>query len=361
MSRKTRRRLIQIGVVLIVVLAILIAVFVFRVHKISVSGNTNQSSEQIAGDLMTDFLSENTLYLLWTLREGEPPERMPYLESIHVTMKSPISINVAVVEKPLVGYLEDGDYIYFDAEGIVENISGDQIEGLPIITGVNLGEVTLYQKVPTESGSQLRTVLNLLDLLDYYGLEAEEISFSEDLEITVYMRHIEVDLGQDEYLEEKIANLNAVLKNISETTGGILHLENVTGKYEDIIFTPTGEVTDETDGEEDEENGSIAAADGTTLVGTSTDGSTAAENNSADEKENNEGEDEEEEEEDSSAGVALMVFNSYGSLVYNVSVKDGVVVDGYGNEVPGCSIDEDGNIVDAYMNVIDPATGDLLN
>ncbi|MCD7735903.1 MAG: hypothetical protein LUI07_02885, partial [Lachnospiraceae bacterium] len=64
---------------------------------------------------------------------------------------------------------------------------------------------------------------------------------------------------------------------------------------------------------------------------------------------------------DEESEVDLMVFNSSGQLVYNVHVRNGVVVDAYGNEVPGCSVNEDGYVVDAYMNIIDPATGDLMN
>ena len=55
-----------------------------------------------------------------------------------------------------------------------------------------------------------------------------------------------------------------------------------------------------------------------------------------------------------------MVFNSSGTLVYNVRISNGTVVDEYGNPVPGVTVNEDGNVVDAYMNVFDSATGELI-
>lgn len=55
-----------------------------------------------------------------------------------------------------------------------------------------------------------------------------------------------------------------------------------------------------------------------------------------------------------------MVFDSSGTLVYNVHVENGTVVDANGNPVSGCSVDSDGYVVDAYMNRFDPDTGELV-
>ena len=55
-----------------------------------------------------------------------------------------------------------------------------------------------------------------------------------------------------------------------------------------------------------------------------------------------------------------MVFNSSGTLVYNVHVSNGTVVDANGNPVPGCYVNENGHVVDAYMNEFDPSTGELI-
>ena len=56
---------------------------------------------------------------------------------------------------------------------------------------------------------------------------------------------------------------------------------------------------------------------------------------------------------------AFMVFDSYGTLRYDAHVVNGQVVDAYGNPIPGCSVNADGYVVDAYWNVIDPMTGTL--
>ncbi|MCD7735902.1 MAG: hypothetical protein LUI07_02880, partial [Lachnospiraceae bacterium] len=264
MRKKRKRRIVRIGIFLLLVMAALAAVFLPRVRKVTISGNERYSDKEIAGSLLADFWSKNTLYLWWNYRDGTVPDTMPYLESIEITVESPFSIRVAVTEKELIGYFDTGSYVYFDESGIVLEITDELYEGIPVITGAALGEITLYQKVPTESSSQLRTILSLLDLLSYQGLDPDEIRFAEDSDITVYIGSIEAFLGQDEYLEEKTANLKAILNTMDSNTAGTLHLENVTGKNEDITFSPSGEVATEAETDtEGTSDGTDTGAEGT--------------------------------------------------------------------------------------------------
>ncbi|MCD8347954.1 MAG: hypothetical protein LUD16_08420 [Lachnospiraceae bacterium] len=384
MRTRRKRILKNFGFLLVLVVLVLAVLFLFRVRKVTVSGNSRYSSEQIEEGLLTDFFSKNTLVLWWTYKDGDIPDTMPYLESMKITMDSPFSITVTVSEKELVGYFDTGSYAYFDDSGIILEITDTVYSDIPVITGVSLGEVTLYQKAPTESNSQLRTILSLLELLDYQGLTAKEIRFADDSDITVTIGYIDAILGQDEYLEEKVANLRAILDTMSSMTAGTLHLENVTGKNEDIVFSPSDEVIEETETQteqlEDDSADGTANVDTSTLGGATTDGGAAsgsvdsADGDSGSDDSDDSGSDDDSgdsadadsgEEEDSadttSYSADVMAFNSSGQLIHHVSIQDGVVVDSSGNEVDGCYVNEDGNIVDAYQNIIDPVTGDALN
>ncbi|MCD7834074.1 MAG: hypothetical protein LUH00_08815 [Lachnospiraceae bacterium] len=384
--RKRRKRILKnIGMLLALAVLVLAGLFVFRVSNVTVSGNSRYSSEQIEEGLLTDFFSRNTLCLWWTYKDGSIPDTMPYLESMEITVNSPFSITVTVTEKELVGYFDTGSYVYFDDSGVVLEITDTIYSDIPVITGISLGEVTLYQKAPTESSSQLRTILTLLDLLDYQGLTAKEIRFSDNSEITVTIGYVDAILGQDEYLEEKVANLRVILDTMTSTTAGTLHLENVTGKNEDIVFSPSDEVIEETETEtetsEDDGSEESTAADTSTLGGAATDGSAAGTTDSsgedaadddagsddadsagtADEDSDDSADDADDASDEVVSTADVMAFNSSGQLLHHVSIQDGVVVDSSGNAVDGCYVNEDGNIVDAYQNIIDPVTGDALN
>ncbi len=389
--------------------ALLVVMLLFRVRTVKVYGNTRHSSKEIASGLVHDALTHNTLYFLWKYKDGDIPDSMPYLETLHVQVKSLSRVEVEVTEKELAGYLSDpAGNVCFDREGTILEITNDDRSDLPLITGVNTGEPVLYQKLPTESSAQLRTILSLTELLSYHELQATEIRFGENMEITVFVGGIEAQLGQDEYLEEKVANLNKILPRL-DGQRGILHLETFTGRNETVSFTPAGSdelsALDEgsdgagagdtggggsgdagsgdsggadtgggtgsgdagsADGTGSGDAGTVGAdagnGDGTGSDGADTgsgdagagaqDGGSAADLSGV----NGDGSG----DADGGSQSIYVVFNSSGGLVYNVHVENGTVVDENGNPVPGCSVNEDGYVVDGYMNVIDPATGELV-
>lgn len=358
--RKRKKRILRLAVVGVLVLAVAAAVFLFQVKTVDVYGNERHSSEEIASGLMDEMFSGNTLYLLWRYKDGEVPDTLPFLNTLQVQMKSPSHIEVVVQEKELVGYIDKGDYVYFDKSGIVLQMTEKAFSDIPIITGIGTAEPVLYQKLPTESSAQLRTILSLTQLLTYHGLQAQEIRFSENMEITVFIGSIEVILGQDEYLEEKVANLKAILDSMSGSESGILHLESFTGSTMNVTFTPSKETEDtsaqsETVSDEftaDGQSGEASAAEQTDGAA-GTDGETVSDADQAAEPE----EPEAAPEDTSSSGQPFMAFDSSGTLRYDVRVVNGQAVDANGIPVPGCSVNENGYVVDAYMNVIDPATG----
>lgn len=371
-KRKHRVLKTAIAAVLLAAAAALIF-FVFRVKTVDVYGNTQHTAEEIMEDLTSGFLSGNTLYLSWKYRKNEIPGSMPYLESLQVNMKSPSHIEAIVTERTPVACISAYGYAFFDSSGIVLGISESQPSGIPLVTGMSTEEVVLYQKVPAQSSAQLRTVLSLSQLLQEKGLSASEIRFGDDMEITVYIDRVEVRLGQDEYLEEKVANLSKIL-TILESQAGVLHLESFTGRNETVSFSPSdepeseilmggtvGNGSDENDNKDTgtgEDTSGGTAPEGGDQDGTALDGSASEDpdqNGTApDDAAGDDGQD------TSGYSTIPMVFNSSGTLVYNVHIENGAVVDEYGNEVPGCYVNEDGNVVDAYMNVLDPNTGDLV-
>lgn len=386
MGRRNRRkrRIAKIGGFLLLLALLAGAVFLFQVRTVTVYGNSRHSAEEISAGLTYDIFTHNTLYMLWRYKDGDIPSTLPFLESLHVQMKSPYHVEVQVTEKEIAGCIDQGGYVNFDGDGTVLEITDEMQAGIPLITGVSTGEVTLYQKMPTESSAQLRTILSLTDLLSYYELDASEIRFGDNMEITAFIDGVEVQLGQDEYLEEKIANLSKIMPRLEGQTGS-LHLEAFTGRNEMVSFTPSegSEIADVSDslagsdaqdgadgGTSGQDGTDAAAADGT---GTGADGTdTAAADGTDAGAADGTGTGEEQSgadagaspddtaEEENQGTVYSMVFDSTGTLVYNVHVENGVVVDANGNPVSGVTINERGNVVDAYMNEFDSTTGELI-
>lgn len=389
--RRRRKRMIRLGSLAVLVAVILAVIFLFQVRTVAVTGNERHTGPDIASDLSYDFLTRNSLYLMWKYRGGKVPETMPYLSSMEIKLESPSRISLTVTEKELVGYLDKDQNVYFDKDGTVLEISDAVYDDVPVVTGVAVGDVTLYQKLPTESSAQLRTILSLLQLMNYQELTATEIRFSDNMDITVTIGHVEAELGQDEYLEEKIANLRAILDTMGEKAG-TLHMENFTGKNEPVTFADSGEPVTEEESETSENkdaapDGSSDGNDGAdagegTVTGNMTDGGDAAAggdtgssgaggdtaaggdgmsdgSGAADGTQDAGAAEAGEGTQEEPASTTFMVFNAYGTLIYDAHVVNGVVVDSTGTPIEGCTVNEDGNVVDAYWNVIDPATGEL--
>ena len=331
---------------MVLLIAAVILLGGFRIHTVEILGNERHSAEEIKEDLMYNFWTKNTLYFSWKYCHAGSDARAPYLESIQAKMLSPGKVRLQVKEKKLLGYVQyAGNNVYFDSDGEVLEVTEEHYDNIPLVSGVAMDEPVLYQKLSVENTAQLCTMLNITDLLIKTDLIPDDISFEENLNITLHFGSIEVKLGQDEYLEEKVSNLVTIYQEIKDENG-VLNMESFTGKNEPISLRPKeGEKEKEETDAEDNETGDTEeiAADGNVI-----------ENNGGSDTAWNENNPEE------TTGVsAFMVFDSSGTLRYDAHVVNGQVVDAYGNPIDGCTVEENGYVKDAYWNIIDPQTGEL--
>jgi hypothetical protein len=256
---------------------------------------------------------------------------------------------------------------------MVMEISDERIDNVPLISGIAMEQPEIYQKLPVSNAALLRTMLNVSALVQDSGLLADAIEFDENLNMTVVIGSIRIELGQDEYLEEKLSNLVTLYPKISDQSG-ILKLSSYTGRNEDTPFQQTFEQETESEiqtASTDAEGNPVIDVSGETTAdaGTTQDPAAAQTQTGADGAENTQNpENAQEQDPDAQEnnenqevrGVeGFMVFDSSGTLRYDARVVGGRVVDASGNDIPGCSINEDGYVVDAYWNVIDPMTGTL--
>ena len=342
--RRRRMRRLRIAALFVVLLGIAAAVLLglFRMRTFDVSGNTRHSTQEIQSDLVYDFWTRNSLYFTWKYRNQGQEVRAPYLKTLQAKLEKPGAVRLIVQEKTIAGTIQyGGKWVYFDSEGMILEISPEKDEPVPLITGVEMEEPVLYQRLPLTNTALLQTMLKITALINDTALEPDDISFNDNLSITVTMGNVKVELGQDEYLEEKVANLAAVYPEIAGQKG-TLNMTAFTGKSEPITFQEEEELT---------ENYSDLMSDGA-----QPDGDGSSPEDAGDES----GSGDDIVEDSADTGVAgFMVFDSSGTLRYDAHVVNGVVVDSYGNPIDGCTVQEDGNVKDAYWNVIDPKTGTL--
>lgn len=263
--RRKKRRKIGLYILLILILLIAAGVFivmnVFAVENVVVEGNELYSSTQIENMVLNDEYSWNSLYVDLKYRFVDIGE-VPFVDTMEVSLDNPHTVHIKVYEKGMLGYLyinSIGQNAYFDKDGFVVETSTEVIDGVPKITGISCEEVVLYEKLQLENSDILRDLLNLTQTLKKYNLLPDEIQYDSNMEPVLYYGTIQVKIGSEDNLSQKVVRLSIILPQL-DGLSGTLHLETWTPETTDIIWDRAEEQS-ETEEETTEEPSEEPSAD----------------------------------------------------------------------------------------------------
>ena len=247
--RRKKRRKIGLYILLILILLIAAGVFivmnVFTVENVVVEGNELYSSTQIENMVLNDEYSWNSLYVDLKYRFVDIGE-VPFVDTMEVSLDNPHTVHIKVYEKGMLGYLyinSIGQNAYFDKDGFVVDTSTEVIDGVPKITGISCEEVVLYEKLQLENSDILRDLLNLTQTLKKYNLLPDEIQYDSNMEPVLYYGTIQVKIGSEDNLSQKVVRLSIILPQL-DGLSGTLHLETWTPETTDIIWDRAEEQPD---------------------------------------------------------------------------------------------------------------------
>ncbi len=263
--RRKKRRKIGLYILLILILLIAAGVFivmnVFTVENVVVEGNELYSSTQIENMVLNDEYSWNSLYVDLKYRFVDIGE-VPFVDTMEISLDNPHTVHIKVYEKGMLGYLyinSIGQNAYFDKDGFVVETSTEVIDGVPKITGISCEEVVLYEKLQLENSDILRDLLNLTQTLKKYNLLPDEIQYDSNMEPVLYYGTIQVKIGSEDNLSQKVVRLSIILPQL-DGLSGTLHLETWTPETTDIIWDRAEEQS-ETEEETTEEPSEEPSAD----------------------------------------------------------------------------------------------------
>lgn len=207
----------------------------FTVDTVIVEGNVHYSDEEIQQMVLGGRLGHNSLYL--TLKyHNKQVEGVPFVETMDVKILSPDTVKIMVYEKSMAGFVEYmGQYFYFDKDGTVVESSSVKTLGVPQIKGLQFDHIVFLEKLPVEDDTIFNHILDISQLLEKYGILAEQIYFDQNKEITLYFGKCRIKLGSTDYIDEKIMKLKMILPNI-EDKKGVLRMENYTPQSTDVTF-----------------------------------------------------------------------------------------------------------------------------
>ena len=217
-----RLKILGIIVVILVIIAV-IFMLVCRVREVVVDGNERYTDREIMEAMDLDDGYQNTLIYYLNHKDIHAIPSLSYVDSVSVKMKGVSTIYIDVVEKVLVGCINDaGMYMYFDEHGVILESSTIRREDIPLISGIEFKMLTVNEKISTEDEHVYEDLLQLTLLLRKYDISIEEVVFDEENNMTMLMGDIKVALGQGKNLEDKISNLKDLLPELEGRKGTLL-------------------------------------------------------------------------------------------------------------------------------------------
>ena len=226
-------------VITIVILLLLLsgALYInsFKLKDIQVSGCVNVKKEDVVRAIEEKSMSGNTL-MLYISNKISPIEDIPFVAKIEIEFISKNEISVMVYEKSLAGCVEYmDDYVYFDKDGIVLDVSSEMITGVPCINGLEFSSWEIDQKLPINDTGKFQLILSITQLIDKYELDIDEIRFTAENEIILIHDKITIELGDGEYLAIQMMNLDSILKGL-EGREGTLYMKDFNSENATATF-----------------------------------------------------------------------------------------------------------------------------
>ena len=206
----------------------------FHVENVEVMGSEYYTEDEIKEMILRGPMASNSVLapLLYTKNETD---EVPFVDGFSVTRTNRNTIVVSVKEKKAVGcipYLDS--YIYFDRNGVFIEGEKTRDEKVPFFDGIQVDRVVQDEELPIED-TVLNTAVALSTIFAKNDTTPDHIQFDEKGSISLLYGDITVQLGRDEYLEDKMMRVIAILPQIRGQKG-ILHLENVTDSVKTITF-----------------------------------------------------------------------------------------------------------------------------
>ncbi|SDB34441.1 MULTISPECIES: cell division protein FtsQ/DivIB [unclassified Butyrivibrio] len=234
------KSLFIIGAIILIVLIAAISALSYFAHNytitnVYVDGNVHYTDEEIMNMVMTDKLDRNSMYLSLKYRDKEITG-VPFIEKMDVEILSPDTIRINVYEKAIAGYVKYLDrYIFFDRDGIVVETSEQPSDDVPLVLGLSFDYIVLHEKLPVENENVFKEVLDITQLLNKYDLKADKIFFDSDFHLYIYFDEVEVSLGTNDNIDEKVIQLQYILPEL-QGKSGILEMSEYDSNTQNITF-----------------------------------------------------------------------------------------------------------------------------
>ncbi len=245
MAKRRRKKSIWPKVILTIVLSLIlllvILLLIFHVKDMEVQGITYSSKQEVVQWIKKDKWSSNGIYVWWKCKYSKE-SKPAAIDKMDVKFKLPWAIQIKVVEKKPIGYVDyNNKYLYFTQGGIAIYKMEQKIENVSYIEGMELNgsKVKMGKKIPVSDEKVFQRIVDASELLEKLKLKPDRVVCNGN-GLNIYFSGVEVLLGKNDY-DVKFAQLPPILKILKEKYPGLegtLYLEHYEKIEKGIRFVP---------------------------------------------------------------------------------------------------------------------------
>lgn len=223
-KRKRRRRLKKKFKILfislpIVVAVVLLVIYGFRINNVNYTSDLNQFTSSEVKVYLDKKEIKNTLFF-WLKDKLGKDKKIDLFEDYSVKFKSPFKVTITAYEKKLAGYIKDNkNYYYVDEDGRVLKTSTEKISDIPKITGLEYNKLVMYEIIDVKDEKAMAALLKVVSLSKDYKFDIKRFDVSKTHEVSLYIKKIQVELGKEANMPQKIQAFNDLYDNVIKYEG----------------------------------------------------------------------------------------------------------------------------------------------
>ena len=204
------------------------------IEEIIVNGNETYTKDEVEAAVRSNCV-DNTVFYTVLAFFGDNAY-LPFIDEINVTFLGKNKILVEVEEKMRAGMIQEmSEFCYFDKDGLLLETSSVRIKDVPLITGLQMNECILNQKIQPKEENVFPVILKMAQLIIKYEIPVSEIQFQTASDIRIRSNSIWVSFGDITELDAKMAELPSLLESLYGKHGE-LNMEHYSEENKVISF-----------------------------------------------------------------------------------------------------------------------------
>ena len=205
-----------------------------QIENIIVNGNETYTKDEVEASVRANCV-DNTVFYTVMAAFGKN-DYLPFVDELDITFLGRNTILVEVKEKMRAGMIQEmSEFCYFDKDGTMLETSNVRIKDVPLVTGLQMNECILNEKIEPKEEDVFPVILKMAQLIIKYEIPVSEIRFNTISDIRIRSNSIWINLGGVTELDAKMAELPSVLETLYGKQGE-LNMEHFSEENKIISF-----------------------------------------------------------------------------------------------------------------------------